>query len=104
MAVSRRRSLRLGIASTAVALAFGGLVLGLCGLRVSRAEDETKPSDDVPRQVTVFAIIATPGSTAVDSKLARIKSQLNRLLPDHGFKLLDAQSKPLVTGESVACD
>src|SRR5262249_59943947 len=56
------------------------------------------------RQVTVFAIIAAPGSKAVDSKLASVKAQLNRLLPHHGFKLLDAQSKRILAGESVTCD
>jgi hypothetical protein len=104
MAVSRRRSLRIGIELTVASLAIGGLALGLCGLRVSRAEVKTKPSDGRPPQVTVFAIVATPGSKTGDSKLANIKPQLNRLLPDHGFKLLDARSKPIAAGESLVCD
>src|SRR5262249_19093433 len=32
------------------------------------------------------------------------KTQLNRLLPDHGFKLLDAQSKRMLAGESVVSE
>jgi hypothetical protein len=56
------------------------------------------------RQVTLFAIIATPGSTMIDPKLAAIQPQLRKLLPGHGFKLLDVQSKRLLAGESVQCD
>jgi hypothetical protein len=85
-------------------LAFGGLALGLGGLRVSRAEVKVESADDMARQVTVFAIVATPGTKQVDSKLSTIKTQLDKLMPQHGFKLLDVQSKRLVSGESVACD
>jgi len=86
-----------------MALAVGGLALGLGGLRVSRAE-VNQDAGDVARQVTVVGIIATPGSNTIDSRLTTIKSQLDKLRPKHGFKLLDAQSKRLETGESVACD
>ena len=88
------------------AVVFSGLVLGLGGLRVSHAQTKTKmaASHEEARQVTVFAIIATPGSKAVDSKLADIQGQLNRLLPNHGLKLRDAQSGRVVAGESVDCD
>jgi hypothetical protein len=55
-------------------------------------------------QVTLFAIIATPGSSALDPKLAGIEGQLRKLLPGHGFKLLDVRSKRLVTGESLRSD
>jgi hypothetical protein len=103
MAESRRRALRIGAGLTA-ALASLGLVLTLCGLRVSRAEGQDEPDADEPRQVTVLAILATPGSKAIDSKLAALKPQLSRLLPDHGFKLLDVQSKRIIAGESVTCD
>ena len=60
--------------------------------------------DDEARQVTVFGVIATPGSKTADTNLATIKTQLDKLLPKHGFKLLDAQSKRIVAGESVTCD
>jgi len=56
------------------------------------------------RQVTLFAVIAVPGSSAIDPKLAGIEPQLRQLLPGHGFKLLDVRSKRLHTGESVRCD
>jgi hypothetical protein len=86
-----------------MALPVGGLALGLGGLRVSRAE-LNQDAGDVARQVTVIGIIATPGSSTIDSRLATIKSQLDKLKPKHGFKLLDAQSKRIEAGESVACD
>jgi hypothetical protein len=105
VADSRRRAIWIGVELAVVALAFGSLALALGGLvRVSRAEVKVEPADDLPRQVTVFAIVATPGSKQVDSKLARIKPQLDKLMPQHGFKLLDVQSKALVIGESVDCD
>jgi hypothetical protein len=56
------------------------------------------------RQVTLFAIIATPGSSELDPKLAGIEGQLRKLLPGHGFKLLDVRSKRLLTGESLHSD
>jgi hypothetical protein len=85
-------------------LAFSGLALGLCGLRVSRAGVRSEMTDELSRQVTIFGIIATPESKAIDTKLVRIKAQLDELMPKHGFQLLDAQSKRIVAGESVSCD
>ena len=62
------------------------------------------PAAESARQVTLFAVIAIPGSSAIDPKLAGIEPQLRRLLPGHGFKLLDVRSKRLHEGESVQCD
>jgi hypothetical protein len=104
MALSRHRSGGLVVELAVAALVFGGLLLGLCGLHVSRAEMDSKTADDEARQVTVFGVIATPGSKTADTNLATIKTQLDKLLPKHGFKLLDVQSKPIVAGESVNCD
>ncbi len=121
MAMSRRWTLRVGWPT--VGLAFGGLVLGLWGLKVSHAEGEAEPNREIGRQVTVFAILAAPEdirlasligsvgaaslaipeSKASDSKLAPIQPQLNRLLPHHVFRLLDAQSAQIVAGEAVEC-
>jgi hypothetical protein len=84
-----------------MALAVGGLAFGLGSFRVSRA-DGNQDVTDVARQVTVIGIIATPGSSTTDSRLTTIKSQLDKLKPKHGFKLLDAQSKRLESGDSVA--
>jgi hypothetical protein len=61
-------------------------------------------AQDATLQVTLFAIVAKPGSNAIDPKLAKIAPQLRKLLPGHGFKLLDVQSKSLGTGESVRCE
>lgn len=61
------------------------------------------------RQVTVFAIRATPaepnqpGTGAIDPKLIPIEGELRRLLPNHGFQLIQAQSRRLNPGESVLC-
>jgi hypothetical protein len=69
------------------------------------AVPEARSQDANPaRQVTVFGIVATPDSAAIDPKLKAIAPQLRRLLPKHGFKLLDVQSKRLVTGQAVTCD
>lgn len=102
MAESRRGSGRTAI-ELMVALAFGSLALALSGLHISRAETDTKSSDEEARQVTVFGVIATPGSKTADSNLTRIRTQLDKLLPKHGFRLLDVQNKRIVTGESVTC-
>jgi hypothetical protein len=97
------RWLTIGLAATG--LVFGGLALGLCGLHVSRGEVHSNDTDAEVRQVTVFGVIATPeGKTPDSSKLANIKAQLDKLLPKHGFKLLDARSKPVEAGESVTCE
>jgi hypothetical protein len=101
MILSRRWAFRIGWSMAALAL--GSLAGGVWGLKVSHAEGEADPNRDVVRHVTVFAIVATPGGQSVDTKLTNIQQQLSRLLPRHGFKLLDAQSSRIVAGESVAC-
>ncbi len=101
MLVSRRWGLWGGLAAV---LVLGGLVVGAWGLKASRAAGQADADRDIPRQVTVFAIAATPGAKSVDTTLAAspaIQSQLNRLLPRYGFKLLDVQSAGVVAGESV---
>ncbi len=102
MTMSRRWALRAGLSMAA--LAFGGLVIGLSGLRVSCAGGETYSNPGIVRQVTVFAIVATPKGESVDNKLSTIRAQLSKLLPQHGFKLLDSRSAPIVAGESVECN
>jgi hypothetical protein len=92
--VPRRRLWRLlAVAALAVAL----------DPRLPRAQAQF-PGVEPARQVTLFAVIAVPGTTAIDPKLAGIEPQLRRLLPGHGFKLLDVQSKRLHADESVRCD
>jgi hypothetical protein len=99
--VSRRWTVRAGL--TMAALAGGGLMLGLWGLRASRAAGEVSSHPEIVRQVTVFGIVATPKGEAVDKDLSPIKAALGKLLPQHGFKLLDSQSARIVAGESVEC-
>ena len=56
------------------------------------------------RQVTVFGVIAVPGSTIIDPKLETIAPQLRRLLPGHGFTLLESRSHRLAMGQTITCD
>lgn len=104
MARTRHRSLGLGVELAVTMVVFAGLALGLCGLRMSRAEIGANRDDDEARQLTVFGVVATPDTKTVDKNLTNIKTQLDKLLPKHGFRLLDAQSKSIVAGESVTCD
>ncbi len=115
----RRRFGWLGIMLAVAVLALGGLALGFLEIRVSRAHEaraqavalvpdpesaeEAMADPDIARQVTVVGIIAGRSDKTVDSKLLTIKTQLNNLLPKHGFRLLDAQSKRIVAPQSVAC-
>ena len=56
------------------------------------------------RQVTLCAIVADPNDLMVDPKLEQIQGQLRKLLPKHGFRLIDVQSKSLEVGQSVRCE
>ncbi len=85
-------------------LALCTLAVALSGPRRSRAATNAKSEDDEARQVTVFGIIATPGAKTADSTLSGVHAQLDKLLPKHGFKLLDVQSKSIVAGENVTCN
>jgi hypothetical protein len=59
---------------------------------------------DAARQVTIFGIIATPNDPEIDPKLEAVMPQLRKLLPNHGFKLLDVRTRRLVVGQSVGCN
>jgi hypothetical protein len=61
-------------------------------------------ADETARQVTMFAILATPGPVTVDPRLGAVKVQLRKILPGHGFKLLGVETERIETGESVTCD
>ena len=54
--------------------------------------------------MTVFAILATNDPAAIDPRLASVDSQLRKVLPGHGFKLLDVESKRIEATQSVTCD
>ena len=91
----RRNALRAWLIVLALT---AGSMLGVATATFAR------PAGDKTRQVTVCGIIATPGGTTVDPKLAKIQPQLDKLLPGHSFKLLDVQSKQLNPGQSVSCN
>jgi len=81
------------------------IVLALAGVVAAPLAPASRARAGEPaRQVTVFGIVATPQSPTIDPKLAKIEPQLRKLLPNHGFRLLDVQSKRLVAGQSVACN
>jgi hypothetical protein len=103
VAQPRKYAGRSAVELAVVTLILGTLVVGIGGLRVSRGEVRTRLNDEGARQVTIFGVIATPGGKGVDAKLLRIKSQLHQLMPDHGFKLLDAQTRRMVAGDSIPC-
>jgi hypothetical protein len=92
--VLRRRLWRL-LAMAALAVALDP--------RLPRVQAQPQAAEPA-RQVTLFAVIAVSGSSVIDPKLAGIEPQLRKLLPGHGFKLLDVRSKRLHAGESVHCD
>jgi hypothetical protein len=89
-------------------------VIGV-GLSLSQTTTRTVPAgndaghgktgNETARQVTVFAILATPDTATVDPRLtANVKTQLRKILPDHGFKLLDVQSKRIEVNQAVTCN
>jgi hypothetical protein len=104
MAEPRRRSGWFAIELAVAALVVGGLALAFSGIRVSHAQGNAEASLEIARQVTVIGIVATPGAKTIDSRLVNIKSQLEELLPKHGFRLLDAQSARIAAPESVTCN
>ncbi len=73
----------------------------------ARAQAPAQPkalADDLARQVTLFGVLASPHDLKTDPKLAKIEPQLRKLFPKHGFRLLDVQSKRLVSRQSIGCD
>ena len=80
---------RLPLASLLLALACAGPALA-----------QTGPT----RQVTLFSVVAVPGGKTTDPKLSRVAPQLRKLLPGHGFRLLDVQSRARAVGETLSCD
>ncbi len=79
------------------------LVLVVICLLPSLIREVRGQAGKAARQVTVFGILATPNSNRIDPKLESIAPQLRELLPDHGFKLIDTQTKRLTAGRAVTC-
>jgi hypothetical protein len=74
-------------------------------IRTGTGSVRIKGEESTGRQVTVFAILATRNARTVDPRLSsNVKAQLRKILPDHGFKLLDVQSKSVDVNQTVTCD
>ena len=57
------------------------------------------------RQVVVFGVVATPGSAAMDAKIAPVvQAQLRRLLPNHGFRVVKIKSDRVTVNKAVKCE
>jgi len=112
---SRRNGLRMGIGLIVLGLVVvlamvpgNGVGLGQTVDGPRAAQDQAQPklkssADETARQVTVFAILATNDPAAIDPRLASVKSQLGKILPGHGFKLLDVETKRIEATQSVTC-
>jgi hypothetical protein len=103
VAESKRPSHRFELGLLLAVVATGGLAVLLSSLHVTRAGFDDDRDTIIARQVTVFGVLATPGAKTVDSRLSNIHRQLDKLLPDNGFKLLDARSERIINGESITC-
>jgi hypothetical protein len=103
----RDYTLWLQIALVVVGVSVSGLIVAE-RLRTRWASPSPSPAavGDVgdPPQVTVFAIRALPGVSAIDPRLSTVRAQLRKVLPDHGFELIESKSRPLVPGQSLTCD
>jgi len=113
---SRRNGLRMGIGLIVLGLVVvlarvpgNGVGLGQTVDDPRAVQDPAQPklkssADETARQVTVFAILATNDPAAIDPRLASVNSQLRKVLPGHGFKLLHVESKRVEATQSVTCD
>jgi hypothetical protein len=68
------------------------------------ASGDAPAAPDQGLQVTIFGIVARPGDSKIDRKLAPIAVQLRNLKPGHGFQLRGHKSERAVPGEVVRCD
>ena len=65
----------------------------------------TSGQEPAGRQVVMFGVLATPGSTAMDSKIPPVvAARLRRTLPGHGFRLVKVKSERVVAGGSLTVD
>jgi hypothetical protein len=95
--------MRLAFATTRRSL---GKLSVLCFVLTGLAGPGTRPASaqELPsRQVTLFGIMATPGSNVIDPQLKTIAPELRKYWPNHGFKLLEVQSRRLTVGQSLTC-
>lgn len=95
-------------AARSLLLAWSALAVTLA-LAQEPGSPATGPAPDSPsladdRQVTVFGVLATPGSSTIDPDLVNVTPQLRKLYPNHGFRLLGAKNGRLGPGEILTCD
>ena len=77
------------------------MILGLALARPTLGNWQGAPA----RQVVVFGVLATPGGSEMDPKIAPVvQAQLRRLLPNHGFHLKKIKGDRVVAGGGVKCD
>lgn len=81
-----------------LALAIGAALAG-----ASAAPPRSTGNDEPTFQVTIFGVVARPGGTEVDGRLANIATALRKFRPDHGFVLRGVKSRSLSPGEVVQC-
>ncbi len=76
------------------------MLAACCGLVAPPPADEKEATG---RQVVMFGVLATPGSTEMDEKISEVvQARLRKTLPGHGFRLVGVKSSRLVAGESLA--
>jgi hypothetical protein len=106
----RRRLLGIALFTTGLTVVCLGSNLGISrsasqAIRTGTGSGRIKGGDSTGRQVTVFAVLATRNAPTVDPRLSsNVKAQLHKILPEHGFKLLDVQSKNIEVNQCLTCD
>lgn len=116
---TRRQRLLLGLQIGMAALGGLAALILLILARGERPATEAEPDEPAAvapdseeaetdwsalRQVTVFAIRATDAPGSVDPRLSTVRVQLRKMLPNHGFQLIEARSQRLGPGETLTCD
>ena len=83
-----------------------GLALALLMAWSSLDASPAANGGDPPgRQVVMFGVLATPGTTSMDPKIPPVvAAKLRKTLPGHGFRLIKVKSGRVVAGESVGLD
>lgn len=88
----------IGLVARALALA---AALGIASPTPAPAAWQGPPA----RQVVVFGVMAKPGSTEMDPKIAPVvQAQLRRLLPNHGFEIIKIKGDRVTANRTVKCE
>ena len=91
---------------SSTSLAFrSALVVAVLTLALIASPTRASWQAPTDRQVVMFGVYATPGSTAMDPKISPVvASQLRKTMPGYGFKLLQVKSQRVMNGQSVLLD